>query len=41
VVVQGVSVRERLRGEGLGEKLGGVDRVTSVADVVDRFQRSG
>jgi high affinity sulfate transporter 1 len=34
------SVRERLRGEGLGEKLGGVDRFTSVADVVDRFQRS-
>jgi MFS superfamily sulfate permease-like transporter len=32
------SVRERLRGEGVGEKLGGIDRVTSVADVVDRFQ---
>jgi MFS superfamily sulfate permease-like transporter len=41
-VVEGrSSVRERLRGEGLGEKLGGVDRVTSVADVVDRFQQSG
>ena len=41
-VVEGrSSVRERLRGEGLGEKLGGVDRITSVADVVDRFQRSG
>jgi high affinity sulfate transporter 1 len=41
-VVEGrSSVRERLRGEGLGERLGGVDRVTSVADVVDRFQRSG
>jgi hypothetical protein len=40
-VVEGrSSVRERLRGEGLGEKLGGVDRLTSVADVVDRFQRS-
>ena len=35
------SVRERLRGEGLDEKLGGIDRFTSVADVVDRFQRSG
>jgi MFS superfamily sulfate permease-like transporter len=34
------SVRERLRGEGLGGKLGGVDRFTSVADVVDRFRRT-
>jgi len=35
------SVRERLRGEGLDAQLGGVDRFTSVADVMDRVQRSG
>jgi sulfate permease, SulP family len=35
------SVRERLRGEGLDARLGGIDRSTSVADVVDSFQRSG
>jgi hypothetical protein len=28
-------VRERLRGEGLDARLGGIDRRTSVADVVD------
>jgi MFS superfamily sulfate permease-like transporter len=32
-------VRERLRGEGLDTRLGGVDRFTSVGDVVDEFQR--
>jgi len=35
------AVRERLRGEGLDARLGGIDRFTSVADVVDSFQRSG
>jgi MFS superfamily sulfate permease-like transporter len=29
------SVRDRLRAEGLDEKLGGINRFTSVADVVD------
>ena len=32
------SVRERLRGEGLDARLGGIDRFTSVADVVDGVQ---
>jgi high affinity sulfate transporter 1 len=35
VVEARASVRERLRWEGLDQKLGGVDRFTSVADVVD------
>jgi SulP family sulfate permease len=35
------SVRERLQGEGLDARLGGIDHSTSVADVVDSFQRSG
>ena len=35
------AVRERLRREGLDERLGGVDRFTSVADVVDNFLKSG
>jgi high affinity sulfate transporter 1 len=35
------SVRERLRGEGLDAQLGGVDRFTSVADVMDRVQQRG
>jgi MFS superfamily sulfate permease-like transporter len=35
------SVRERLRGEGLDAQLGGIDRFTSVADVLDRVQRRG
>jgi hypothetical protein len=35
------SVRERLRGAGVNEKLGGIDRFTSVADVVDNFQKTG
>jgi SulP family sulfate permease len=29
------SVRDRLRNEGVGDKLGGVNRFTSVADAVD------
>jgi sulfate permease, SulP family len=32
------SVRERLRHEGVDLKLGGVDRFTAVADVVDNFK---
>jgi SulP family sulfate permease len=32
------SVRDRFRTEGLDEKLGGVNRFSSVADVVDEFQ---
>lgn len=35
------SVRERLRGEGLDARLGGIDRFTSVADVVDSVQKTG
>ena len=35
------SVRERLLGEKLDARLGGIDHSTSVADVVDRFQRCG
>ncbi len=34
------TVRDRLRDEGFDAKLGGVDRQTSVADVVDRLQRA-
>lgn len=33
------SVRDRLRHEGVDSKLGGVDRFTTVADVIDQFQR--
>jgi hypothetical protein len=33
------SVRDRLRLEGVDGKLGGVNRFTTVADVVDHFQR--
>jgi MFS superfamily sulfate permease-like transporter len=32
------SVRERLRGEGVDARLGGIDRFTSVADALDAFQ---
>jgi len=32
-------VRDRLRGEGLEEQLGGIDRFQTVADVVDSFLR--
>ena len=35
------AVRERLRREGLDERLGGIDRFTSVADVVDSLQKNG
>jgi MFS superfamily sulfate permease-like transporter len=35
------SVRERLRREGLDAQLGGIDRFTSVADVVEEFQQAG
>jgi MFS superfamily sulfate permease-like transporter len=34
-------VRERLRSEGLDARLGGIDRFTAVADVVDNFQKQG
>jgi hypothetical protein len=34
-------VRDRLCAEGLDARLGGIDRFTSVADVVDNFQSSG
>jgi MFS superfamily sulfate permease-like transporter len=33
------SVRERLRNEGLDARLGGINRFTSVADVVDSMQK--
>jgi SulP family sulfate permease len=33
------SVRDRLRHEGLDSKFGGVNRFTTVADVIDHFQR--
>jgi SulP family sulfate permease len=32
------SVRDRLRHEGLDTKLGGIDRFTTIADVIDHFQ---
>jgi len=31
-------VRERLRGEGVDDKLGGINRFTSVADALEAFQ---
>jgi hypothetical protein len=31
------SVRDRLRHEGVDMKLGGIDRFTTVADVIDHF----
>ena len=34
------SVRDRLRGEGLDARLGGIDRFTSVADAVDDFLKT-
>ena len=34
------SVRDRLRNEGVDEKLGGVNRFTSVADAVEDFQKT-
>ena len=32
------SVRDRLRNEGVDEKLGGINRFTTVADAVEAFQ---
>ena len=32
------SVRDRLRDEGVDDKLGGINRFTTVADAVDNFQ---
>lgn len=40
VVESRAAVRQRLRGEQLDSRLGGIDRFTSVADAVDHFQRS-
>ncbi|MCZ7640802.1 MAG: SulP family inorganic anion transporter [Verrucomicrobia bacterium] len=34
------SVRDRLRHAGLDQRLGGIDRATSVADVIDRWTRT-
>ncbi len=43
IVIQAVearsSVRDRLRGEGVDAQLGGINRFTTVADVVEAFQR--
>jgi len=33
------SVRDRLRAEGLDEKLGGISRHTTVAQVIEEFER--
>ena len=41
VVEAHATVRERLRSEGLERQLGSVDRFTSVADVVDNYQKPG
>jgi len=35
------SVRDRLRNEGVDARMGGIDRVTTVADVVDSYQKTG
>jgi hypothetical protein len=35
------SVRDRLRHEGVDGKLGGVNRFTTVADVIDHFLAAG
>jgi sulfate permease, SulP family len=40
VVEAHAAVRERLRFEGLEKQLGGVDRFTSIADVVDNYQKA-
>ena len=34
------SVRDRLRDEGVEARLGGINRFTTVADVVDNFQKT-
>jgi hypothetical protein len=33
------SVRERLRSEGVNDKLGGINRFTTVADSVEAFRK--
>ena len=40
IVEARASVRDMLHVEGLEQRLGGIDRVTSVADAVDEFQRA-
>jgi hypothetical protein len=35
------SVRDRLRHEGLDEKLGGINRFMTVADAVESWQKKG
>ena len=40
VVDARASVRDRLRAEGLDEKVGGIDRFRTVAHVVEDFERS-
>jgi MFS superfamily sulfate permease-like transporter len=40
VVEARASVRDQLRAEGADARLGGVNRVTSVADAVESFQKS-
>ena len=35
------SARDRLRAEGVDPHLGGVNQFTTVADVVDNFQKTG
>jgi MFS superfamily sulfate permease-like transporter len=41
VVEARASVRDRLRAEGLDEKLGGINRFRSVAQVIEEFEGSG
>ncbi|MCM3872036.1 MAG: hypothetical protein ND895_15240 [Pyrinomonadaceae bacterium] len=39
IVEARASVRDRLRAEGLAEKLGGIDRFQAVAQIVGEFER--
>jgi len=39
VVEARASVRDRLRAEGVDERLGGIDRFRTVAQVVEDFER--
>jgi len=41
VVEARASVRDRLRAEGLEKKLGNINRLSSIVDVVDDFQKQG
>src|SRR6266404_1002845 len=41
VVEARASVRDRLRAEGLEKKLGDINRLSSIVDVVDAFQKQG